>query len=353
LLASIEHMPEVSIPIGMLVSGTQLRADGTDPAHVKLLADAADSARLPSILVQKNGCRVIDGKHRIEVAKLRGEASISARIIDCTDAEALVLAIKSNTLHGLPLCRADRVSGARRVLAAHPDWSDRSVASVTGLSAKSIASLRKNLDDEARFSGKRLGRDGKRHPVMPEEGRRRTAEYIAAHPEASLRQIAREADVSLGTAQAIKEKLHRGGDSVPGALGPQRVPYWRGPAHLSGAGAAPLPGARPAVAGARGGGLVGWQAVSAKLAGDPSLRYTEAGRTFLRWMAAHCLQGAEWQEFVDAIPRHWLPQVAKIAVGMSEEWRQFADKLETKLDGADDGGDPPRHPMPDPVDMTL
>src|ERR1039458_2151633 len=209
-MSMIEQVPEVSVPISLLVPGFHLRQEGTDPAHVRLLADAAGSVQLPSILVQKSGSRIIDGLHRLEVAKLRGEWTISARIVDCTDSEALVLAIKSNTLHGLPLSRADRISGAKRMLAAHPDWSDRAVAGITGLSAKSIASLRNSASGDTPFYGKRLGRDGKRHPVMPTEGRLRAAEYIRVHPEASLRQIARETDVSLGTVHVVREKIPRG-----------------------------------------------------------------------------------------------------------------------------------------------
>jgi ParB-like chromosome segregation protein Spo0J len=331
----IDQLPEVSIQISLLTPGVQLRADGIDPAHVRVLADAAESVRLPAILVQRNSLRVIDGKHRVEVANLRGESVISARIVDCTDAEALVLAIKSNTLHGLPLSRADRNSGAERVLAAHPDWSDRAVACVTGLSAKSVASLRNSADD-ARFSGKRLGRDGKRHPVMPTEGRRRAAEFMLAHPEASLRQIAREADVSLGTAHVVREKIRCGGDSVSSASGRQAGPRGRASAQASEeAAVVPVSPIRPsAVAPGRGGRSRRWSAIAAKLASDPSLRYTEGGRTFLRWMTGHCLQEDEWEEFVDTIPQHWLPEIVKIAVSMSEEWGQFAQKLGTKLDEA-------------------
>jgi hypothetical protein len=312
LMDMIEQLPEVSIPIGLLAPGIQLRAAGTDPAHVRLLADAADSIRLPGILVQKNNSRVIDGKHRVEVAKLRGEPAIRAQIIDCTDTEALVIAIQSNTLHGLPLSRTDRMSGAKQVLAAHPDWSDRAVAGVTGLSAKSIAAFRNSLADDAQFSGKRLGRDGKRHPTMPAEGRRRAREYIAAHPGASLRQIAREADVSLGTAHVIKEKALSEAPAPLSPVGPSAV----GPS---------------ADAGGHSARLRSWATISARLASDPSLRYTESGRTFVRWMNGHCLGESEWQEFVDAIPERWLPEISKIALGMSEEWRQFAEKLGTKV----------------------
>jgi ParB-like chromosome segregation protein Spo0J len=340
-LTMIEQFPEVSVPISLLTPGFHLRQEGTDPAHVRLLADAAGSVKLPPILVQKRGSRVIDGLHRLEVAKLRGEWNISARIVDCTDSEALVLAIKSNTLHGLPLSRADRISGAKRVLCAHPDWSDRAVAGVTGLSAKSIASLRNSSTGDTQFSGKRLGRDGKRHPVMPTEGRRRAAEYISAHPDASLREIARETDVSLGTVHDVRDKLRRGLAPEPPA--PAR-PADQAAGGLQIAPAAgdpgPVPAIRPAVPvravhpEIRQGRRLAWPMISAKLAGDPSLRYTEGGRAFLRWMAGHCLQADEWREFIDAIPQHWLPEVGRIAVGMSEEWAQFGERLGIKLEAA-------------------
>jgi hypothetical protein len=222
-MSTIEQLPEVSVPVGSLVPGCYLRQEGTDAAHVRLLADAADAASLPSILVQKTGSRIIDGMHRIEVAKLRGEWNIRARIVDCTDSEALVLAVKANTLHGLPLSRADRVSGAKRILSSHADWSDRAVAQITGLSAKAIASIRNTTAADAQFLGKRLGRDGKRRPVVPVEGRRRAAEYILAHPDASLRQVARETDVSLGTVHDVKDKIRRGEDCLPGPWRPWRL----------------------------------------------------------------------------------------------------------------------------------
>jgi ParB-like chromosome segregation protein Spo0J len=330
-LITVEQLPETSILLEMLVPGIQLRAGGTDLVHVRLLADAADAAQLPSILVQKSGYRIIDGKHRVEAAKLLGQSVISARVVDCTDAAALVLAMQANRLHGLPLTRVDRICGAKRVLASHPDWSDRAVASVAGLSAKSVASIRKSVTDEGMSAlGKRLGRDGKRHPIAPAEGRRRTVEYITAHPDAPLRQIAREADVSLGTAQDIKEKLRRGDESVFAGSKDRGQPRRSGSGPLPGSAApAALPSPVPAP---RAGDLLAWQAISAKLANDPSLRYSQSGRMFLQWMGRRCLPEAEWCEFVDAIPLHWKTEVAKVAVRMSEEWRRFAETLDSAAD---------------------
>jgi ParB-like chromosome segregation protein Spo0J len=344
LLSVVDDLPETSVPVGSLVPGFHLRQDGTSAAHVRLLADAAGSVKLPSILVQKSGLRIIDGLHRVEVAKLRGEWTISARIVDCTDEEALVLAVKSNTLHGLPLTRSDRISSAKRILIAHPDWSDRAVAGITGLGAKSIASLRNSSTGDIQFSGKRLGRDGKRRPVMPGEGRQRAAEYIRAHPEASLREVSRETDVSLGTVHDVRERLRReANDPPPAQSGPAGQPaHHTGPAPHpagrtpNGAAAAAMSKAPPPTSIRRGAGACdpagfAWPEIGVKLARDPAIRYTEGGRAFLRWMAIHSTQADEWQEFIDAIPQHWLEDVRRIATSMSEEWQQFAERLGHKM----------------------
>lgn len=329
----IEQLPEISVPIGSLVPGFHLRQEGTDSAHVRLLADAAGSVELPSILVQKRGSRIIDGMHRIEVAKLRGEWNIAARIVDCTDDEALVVAIKSNTLHGLPLTRADRISSAKRILGAHVDWSDRAVAGITGLSAKAIASLRNSSVGDTQFDGKRLGRDGKRRPVMPAESRRRAAEYIHAHPEASLREVARETDVSLGTVHDVRERIRRGADHAAGAVVRplEQVAGTSAPAFTA---VTPSPVRVIPGPGARHAQRLAWPMISAKLAADPALRYTDGGRAFLRWMGSHSMQSDEWREFIDAIPQHWLDDVSRIAAAMSEEWRHFAERLGSKREAA-------------------
>lgn len=338
-MSMIDQLPVVSVPVSSLVPGFHLRQDGTDANHVRLLADVAGSVKLPSILVQKRNSRIIDGLHRLEVAKLRGEWNISARIVDCTDEEALVLAVKSNTLHGLPLTRADRISSAKRILAAHADWSDRSVAGITGLSAKAIASIRNSTAGETQFNGKRLGRDGKRRPVTSGEGRRRAAEYITAHPGASLREVARETGVSLGTVHDVRERLRSGADHAPqaparpaGPAGDRIRPASDRPAAATAASRpVPVRAIHPGT-GARTAPRLAWPTISAKLADDPALRYTEGGRAFLRWMAAHSMQADEWREFIDAIPRHWLEDVGRIAASMSEEWRQFAERLGSKLE---------------------
>ncbi|HET9895060.1 MAG TPA: ParB/RepB/Spo0J family partition protein [Streptosporangiaceae bacterium] len=339
-MTGLEHVPETDVALRSLVPGFYLRQAGTDATHIRLLADAAGSVRLPPILVQRNGWRIIDGMHRVAAAKLRGEQTIRALVIDCTDAQALVLAIKSNVLHGLPLSKAERISGAKRILAAHQDWSDRAVAEVAGLSAKTIASLRNRSTSKAQFQGKRLGRDGKRRPLSAADGRRRAAEYIGAHPEASLREVAREADVSLGTVHDVRSRIRRGSDPVSSGHGCHAVQPGTAvkPAPGSGQVVPANPRALPATSlcarADRNAQRLGWPAISAKLASDPALKYTDGGRAFLRWMATHSAQAEDWREFIDAVPAHWVRDVSRIADIVSAEWQEFADRLRNRQQAA-------------------
>ncbi|MEV6835744.1 ParB N-terminal domain-containing protein [Streptomyces sp. NPDC051133] len=367
-LKNFEKLPARDVPINALSTGVALRQGGTDSAHIQLLIDAAGTAELPPILVQMDGYRVIDGLHRVEAARLRGDTSIKARFLDCSDSEALVIGMKANGSHGLPLSKSDRVSGARRVLTSHPDWSDRAIAGITGLSAKTIASLRDRSAD-APLDGKRVGRDGRRRPVDAAEGRRRAAEYITAHPNAPLRQVARETDVSLGTVHDVSARLRRGdsperdGRRRPAAhsqpvqplqplqpMAPVRPMHaghpvrpaddMAGPAAVvSGGGprvplrVAPSPDGAPVHRRNHTDAPPSWATVAAKMATDPAIRYNAGGREFLRWMQLHATDpDEEWRELVDAVPSHWLGVVAPIAERIAREWGLLAERLKAKQD---------------------
>jgi hypothetical protein len=347
-LKNFEKLPAREVPVHALSPGPHLRQGGTNAAHVQLLLDAANASELPPILVQADGWRVIDGAHRLEAAKLRGEHTIKARFLDCTDSEALVLAMKSNTAHGLPLVKADRISGARQVLATHPDWSDRAIAGITGLSAKTIASMRNRAPGEPDPATKRIGRDGRQRPVAAGEGRRRAAEYISAHPDAPLRQVARETDVSLGTVHDVSARLRRGiSPERNGHRPPARLaihPASRTPAPIAPAIApaiplapAPLPPSTAPTPLRRknyADPTPTWAGIAAKVANDPAVRYTDGGKEFLRWMAAHASDPDRWRDFASTIPAHWHSVIAPIADSISKEWSQFADRLNAKQEAA-------------------
>jgi hypothetical protein len=357
-LKNFETLPARDVPVNALSPGVSLRQGGTDAAHIQLLIDAAGSAELPPILVQMDGYRIIDGLHRLEAARLRGDDSIKARFLDCSNSEALVIAMKANGAHGLPLSKADRVSGAQRVLSSHPDWSDRAIAGITGLSAKTIASLRDRSADGAPLEGKRIGRDGRRRPVDAGEGRRRAAEYIAAHPNAPLRQVAKETDVSLGTVHDVSARLRRGdtperdGRQTPAALQQSVRPVQSvqcmqslrqeteatRPAGAVPGGAtrvplrvAPSVDAAPPQRRNHTDAPPAWATVAAKMATDPAIRYTAGGREFLRWMQLHATDPNEdWRELIDAVPPHWLGVIAPIAERIGREWSLLAEQLKTK-----------------------
>jgi ParB-like chromosome segregation protein Spo0J len=340
---AIGSLPILETAVGLLTTGFFLRGTGTDSAHVQMLAEVASFNELPPILVQRGNWRIIDGMHRSEAAKLRGEKTIRARVIDCTDDDAFILAVKMNTQHGLPLSRSDRTVGAKRILMGHPDWSDRAIGVATGLSAKTIAGIRRNAAGEVPQLGKRLGRDGKRRPVAAAEGRKRAADYIAVRPDASLREVARETDVSLGTVQDVRARIRRGldpltagqsrptlraadsmavdgacaGSSAPKA-GPRRETPVRGDAH--GRPRADQPMTTPVI--------------SLKLASDPRLKYTEDGRAFVRWMAMHVIGVEQWREFVNVAPAHWTMEIALMAERASDEWRDFARQLKNRREEA-------------------
>ncbi|KAB1987515.1 ParB/RepB/Spo0J family partition protein [Streptomyces triticiradicis] len=374
-LKNLEQLPARDVLVNMLSAGTSLRRSGTDAAHIRLLADAAGSVELPPVLVQIDGYRIIDGLHRLEAAKLRGDSSIRARFVDCSNSEALVIAMKANGSHGLPLSKSDRMSGAQRVLSSHPDWSDRAVARITGLSAKTVASLREKSGEATSLDGKRIGQDGRRRPVGPGEGRLRAAEYIAAHPDAPLRQVARETDVSLGTVHDVSARLRRGespersGRRTPDAAAQPLRSVHTAPSvqpvrpvrsvQLSGEPSRPVPavpgGAVPGGADRDGAAHVplraapsidsapqrrnhtdeipAWTTVAAKMAADPTIRYTAGGREFLRWMQLHAAEPDDgWRELVDAVPAHWLGVIAPIAERIGKEWSLLAEGLKTRQD---------------------
>jgi ParB-like chromosome segregation protein Spo0J len=340
----VDQLPVRELPLNSLGHGFFLRGAGTDKTHVQMLTEVASFSELPPILVQRNSLRVIDGMHRLEAAKARGDKFIRARVINCADNNAYILAVKANTLHGLPLSRADRISGARRILDWHPDWSDRAIGIATGLSAKTVAGIRRESADEIQQFTKRLGRDGKRRPVTALEGRKRAAEYIAARPEAPLREVARETDVSLGTVQDVRARMRRGLDPVTPGGGDRRLAAATDSAIRSVPTGQPTSGpveslhARPALLPSRVGPQHGrrapqpptWAQIAPKLASDPSLRYTEGGRAFMRWMTTHMMNMDQWRELADSVPSHWLNDMSAVAEQASEEWRNFAEHLRSR-----------------------
>lgn len=186
------------------------RSKAEDSHHVKVLAEIAEP--LPPILVQRSSMRVIDGMHRLRAAQLRGARTITARLVDCTPQEAFVIAVKANVSHGLPLSLADRKAAAARLLAAMPAWSDRAIASVSGLSHKTVGAIRRQSSGEIPQSGARLGRDGRMRalpaPRTAPDNSNNTDEVAAERYQDSLTTLLKDPALKLSeTGRALLRLL--------------------------------------------------------------------------------------------------------------------------------------------------
>jgi ParB-like chromosome segregation protein Spo0J len=316
--------------IAVLRDGLSPRLDGTSPAHIKQLADLADE--VPPIVVQRSSLRVVDGMHRLEAARSRGERLVPVVYFDGTDEEAFVAAVRLNAVHGMPLSARDRSAAMERILAAHPYWSDRRIAAVCGVAPTTVAARRRSANDRNRLNI-RIGQDGRRRPLSAQEGRRIATEIMRSRPGASLREVAREAGISVGTAMDVRRKLA----AQNGEVGPDE------------AGATPLPAARtdptdqaqskvtvPRSAGewppATGpGSEPDVRARLENLVQDPSLRYTERGRALLRLASTTLAFILQSDGVAENVPGHCRDSLRAIAEACAGGWREFGERLADQL----------------------
>jgi ParB-like nuclease domain len=322
-LGDLGELPVVKVRVDSLLAADSPRLSGEDLAHIRVLAGADDP--LPPIIVHRQSMRVIDGMHRLGAARLRGELTVDARLVDGDEASSFVLAVEANVLHGLPLSAAERKAAASRIISCYPQWSDRLIASVAGIAAKTVAAIRQcptgdgqHLDarDGGQHLDARIGRDGRVRPRDIAERRTRAGNLMAGNPGASLREIARQAGISPETARQVRARLRNGQDPTPG-----------GEEHACGA--AQPARARPPVPPPRTGPPrhPGAAAVSALMA-DPALRSTETGRALLRMLAAATVLEQHRQQLIDAVPAHCIPKVAQTARACGELWRDLAQQME-------------------------
>lgn len=308
------------VPIGAILAGDSPRLNGESAEHTLLLA--ASDAALPPILVHRETMRVIDGMHRLQAARLRGEKTVEVRFFEGTAHEAFIEAVKANTTHGLPLTRADREAAACRILASHPQHSDRWIAVTTGLSAGTVAAIRRRTGPAGRSVTARIGRDGRVRPLNSAQGRIAAGDAIAKHPGASLREISKIAGVSPTTVRDVRERIRRGEDPAASRSDRDR------PRQRQAAGR-PLPDNLRDVA--RSAATRDRASLLLNLRKDPSLRLTESGRALLRYLDAQASGPAIPQALLDAVPPHCAYTLAALALVCADEWRDFATHLEQRL----------------------
>lgn len=313
----LEDFPVRPIEIRRLVTTGSPRLAGADPEHIRALADVLDG--LPPITVHQQTLQVIDGVHRVEAALLNGRKSISARIVDCDEGTAFVLAVQANTTHGLPLSLDDRKTAAANIVASHPHWSDRAIARVTGLSDKTVSALRGSATASLPQSHARLGRDGRLRPLNSAERRRQAAAMIRERPDAGLREIARAAGLSPATVRDVRRRTSRGMDPVPDR--------YRAPEDRDGASAVrPTRKADPNCLSLP----ADRETMLAKLMNDPSVRFSRAGKRTMRWLYHYTVDSESCRNVGTTVPDHWAETVATLARGCATAWNALADELEVR-----------------------
>jgi hypothetical protein len=187
--------------------------------------------------------------------------------------------------HGLPLSLTDRKAAAERIVTSHPHWSDRMIATVSGLSAATIARIRKAHPELE--PAIRVGHDGKVRPVNSMERRRVARAILLAEPALSLREVARRAGISPETARSVRRRLPD-----------EPVEPREDPATLV-----------------------------KQLRNDPALRFSETGRTLLRLLEVRSVPPETWAAIAANMPPHWRDSVARVAMECADTWRTFAEQL--------------------------
>jgi hypothetical protein len=71
-------------------------------------------------------------------------------------------------------------------------------------------------------------------------------------------------------------------------------------------------------------------AVLRLLSSDPSLRYTDAGRTVLRILQAHVCATDRWDQLAAAMPEHLVDLLAELMRKCVEDCHEFAAQLQRR-----------------------
>jgi len=299
---------EAELPLDALHVGPSLRVEGLDARHVATLAELAGA--WPPIVVRRDDGSVVDGQHRVAAARRLGLATLQVTWFDGSAEDAFVEFVRCNVGHGLPLGLGERRSAASRILRSHPERSDRSVASVCGVSPKTIARLRGELarSGPRHVPARRVGRDGRVRPVDPAELRARITEELERRPEASLRAIAAAVGSSPETVRSVRGKLRTAeGGSVtaePAAVDTEATVL----------------------------GLLTRRAHTGhRLEGDRAFATREGGCEFIEWFDATSVEPTDHWSHVGNVPRSRIYEVADEARRRAQFWVHFADSLEGQV----------------------
>jgi hypothetical protein len=201
-----------------------------------------------------------------------------------------------------------------RIITARPNWSDRAIALVAGLSARKVCEVRLRTVSLPSCE-RRIGLDGRARPLSAAHGRELAGRLLEADPKASLRAVARQAGISPATVADVRDRLLRGDDPVP--------PRQRGRSAAE-RGAQESAGEGRSVEARSPDELF---TIFDSLRRDPSLRLNDVGRGILRMLDACSLMTRDRERIIANLPPHCTGQMAELMSGYSELWQLFADEL--------------------------
>ncbi len=300
------------VDIDSLLPADSPRSSGENAEHTQALAEW--DGPLPPIVVHGPTLKIIDGMHRVRSARLRGQRVIEAKIYRGDERDVFVLAVRLNVTHGLPLSSADRSTAAARIVLSHPHWSNRMIATMAGIAPATVAQIRRRSAEPGDQAGGRVGQDGRTRPVDAAAGREKAHELLIENPGASLREVARQAGISPATVRDVRRRLQEGEEPVPDR-------HRRKPEPTDGI---PLP--RPA----SGSGIPHSElsAILDRLKKDPALRFSQKGRSLLRWLDQHLAGMAAWHQIARDVPPHGHGTIAKFLHIYAAAWTEFATHIE-------------------------
>jgi hypothetical protein len=296
------------IALDALRPGSAVRVGPINEAHVDMLAQL--DGNWPPVLVCRADNTIVDGHYRYLAAQRLGHRRIACVYFDGGRDDAFIEALRCNSGHGLPLSSQERRRAALEVIRVHPDWSDRRVSTLCGVSPQTIGRIRADRTIEDRQPEARHGRDGRRRPVDARSARVQIADVIQSHPEASLREIAQLVGCSPETARRVR--LHLA--APPESSSSQ--------------------GARPAVVKEPAGPKETVVAIdnSSAQSVDSALMSTPEAAAFADWFAQTRVDD-EWSLHIGVIPLSRVYEIADEARKRGERWIQFAKALESRVSG--------------------
>ena len=320
----------VEVGICSLAPQNAARLNGVDRDYVgALVCLSGDGA--PPIVVHRGSMRVVDGMHRLYAAIDRGDSTIRVQYFEGSEDDAFVVAVRLNTGWGLPLTRAERHAAAARIVRTHPMVSDRGISVICGVAPRTVAGIRRCQGGPAGEARSRFGRDGRVRPLRVSEAGERARQIFAERADATVREVASLAGVSVGTAHKIRREVRGDADEVraraadrldsaapssgPAAARTAAVPQSTQPARAASTPAAPTPNGPGAGA-------------MTALRNDPAVRSSAGGRLLLRLLGAGLHIDAEWQNLLGVLPPHCRPLVATAARSCALAWTRFASRLE-------------------------